>query len=168
VLWLTQLVARSLGNAARHFGKREPEHLTTARRGETEAYLYLRQQGYRIVAKNFRTPHNRGEIDLIGWDRGVLCFVEVKTHAQPGLVPPEVAVDADKKQHVRSVARRYVRRLRGNVASACRFDVVSVVLGDERGEPTIRLRKGAFSWRSSHHAGRDAIGQDYRRHWWRR
>ena len=100
MLWLTRLVASSLDNAARHFGKKEPEHLTTARRGETEAYLYLRQQGYRIVAKNFRTPNNRGEIDLIGWDHGVLCFVEVKTHAQAGLVPPEVAVDADKKQHI--------------------------------------------------------------------
>jgi putative endonuclease len=140
----------------------------TARRGETEAYLYLRQQGYRIVAKNFRTPHNRGEIDLIGWDRGVPCFVEVKTHAEPGLVPPEVAVDADKKQHIRSVARRYVRRLRASVAPACRFDIVSVVLGGERGEPTIRLHKGAFPWRSSHHAERDALWQDHRPRWWRR
>jgi putative endonuclease len=168
MLWLTRLVTRSLDNAARHFGKKEPEHLATARRGETEAYLYLRRRGYRIVAKNFRTPHNRGEIDLIGWDRGVLCFVEVKTHAQPGLVPPEVAVDADKKQHIRSVARRYVRRLRTNVPPACRFDIVSVVLGEERSEPMIRLHKGAFSWKSSHHGERDALGQDYRRHWWRR
>jgi len=116
MLWLTQLVARSLGTAARGIGKKEPEHLTTARRGETEAYLYLRQQGYRIVAKNFRTPHNRGEIDLIGWDHGVLCFVEVKTHAHSGLGPPEVAVDADKKQHIRSVARTYIRRLGGSMA----------------------------------------------------
>ncbi len=168
MLWLIRLVARLLDSAARHFGKKEPEHLTTARRGETEAYLYLRQQGYRIVAKNFRTPHNRGEIDLIGWDRGVLCFVEVKTHAQAGLVPPEVAVDADKKQHIRSVARRYVRRLRTSVAPACRFDIVSVVLGAERCGLTIRLHKGAFSWRSSHRGERDALGQDYRRHWWGR
>ena len=168
MLWLTRLVTRSLDNAARHFGKREPEHLMTARRGETEAYLYLRQQGYRIVAKNFRTPHNRGEIDLIAWDRGVLCFVEVKTHAQAGLVPPGVAVDADKKQHIRSVARRYVRRLRANVPPACRFDIVSVVLEDERGELRIRLQKGAFSWRTVRHAEREALGQDYRRHWWRR
>jgi putative endonuclease len=168
MLWITRLVARSLDNAARHFGRKDPEHLTTARRGETEAYLYLRQQGYRIVAKNFRTPHNRGEIDLIGWDRGVLCFVEVKTHAAPGLVPPEIAVDADKKQHIRSVARRYVRRLRSSVAPACRFDVVSVVLGDERGDLTIRLHKGAFSWRSVRHTEREPSGGDYRRHWWRK
>jgi Holliday junction resolvase-like predicted endonuclease len=86
MLWLTRLVARSLNNASHHFGRKEPEHLTTARRGEMEAYFHLRDQGYCVVAKNFRTPHNRGEIDLIGWDRGVLCFVEVKTQAQRGLV----------------------------------------------------------------------------------
>jgi putative endonuclease len=120
------------------------------------------------VAKNFRTPHNRGEVDLIAWDRGVLCFVEVKNHAQPGLVPPEVAVDADKEQHIMSVARRYVRRLRANARPACRFDIVSVVLEDERGDLTIRLHKGGFSLRTVRHAEREAAGQDYRRHWWRR
>ena len=97
MLWFTRLVARSLEITSRHFGKMAPEHLMTARCGEMEAYFYLREQGYRIVAKNFRTPHNRGEIDLIGWDHGVLCFVEVKTHSQPGLVPPEMAVDSDKE-----------------------------------------------------------------------
>lgn len=113
--------------SSRHFSK-EPKHLAIARRGETEAYLYLRNRGYRIVAKNVRAPHNRGEIDLIGWDHGVLCFVEVKTHAHAGLVPPEMAVDRDKKEHILAVARRYVRQLPGDKSSPCRFDIVSVVL----------------------------------------
>src|SRR5271157_951729 len=151
MLWFTRLVARSLGKVSRHFGKKEPEHLITARRGEMEAYFYLREQGYRIVAKNFRTPHDRGEIDLIGWDHGVLCFIEVKTHTQPGLVPPEMAVDAAKKLHIVSVARRYVRRLPGVRPPACRFDVVSVVLGDDSGRPIFRLHKGAFSWNTGRH-----------------
>jgi Holliday junction resolvase-like predicted endonuclease len=100
MLWLTRLVARSLGAASQLLAKKEPELLATARRGESEAYFHVRKQGYRIVAKNSRTPHNRGEIGLIGWDHGALCFVEVKTQAQPGLVPPEMAVDAAKKQHI--------------------------------------------------------------------
>ena len=114
MLWFTKLVARSLNAASYHFGRREPDHLRIARRGEMEAYFYLRDHGYRIVARNFRTPHNRGEIDLIGWELGVLCFVEVKTHAHAGLVPPEMAVDAAKQHHILSVARRYVRRLPGD------------------------------------------------------
>ena len=32
-----------------------------------------------MVARNFRTPRCRGEVDLIGWESDVLCFVEVKT-----------------------------------------------------------------------------------------
>ena len=155
MLWLTRLVARSLGTVSRHIGRKQPEHLVTARRGEMEAYFYLRERGYRIVAKNFRTPHNRGEIDLIGWDQGVLCFVEVKTHAQPGLVPPEMAVDAAKKAHILSVAKRYVRRLPGDKRPACRFDIVSVVLGDDRSKPTVRLYKGAFSWNTGRRPQRE-------------
>ena len=84
MLWLTRLVARSLGAASRHFRRCVPEHLRTARCGEMEAYFYLRSLGYRIVAKNFRSARDHGEIDLIGWDEGVLCFIEVKTHSQLG------------------------------------------------------------------------------------
>ncbi len=152
MLHLTRFVARFLDVTSRRFRRKYPEHLVTARRGEMEAYFYLRDQGYRIVAKNFRTPHSRGEIDLIGWDRGVLCFIEVKTHAHPGLVPPEMAVDTAKKLHVVSVARRYVQRLRCNKPRACRFDIVSVVLGDKDRDPTIRLYKEAFTWTTGRRA----------------
>ena len=145
---LTRLVARSLGAASRILGTSSPEHLQTARWGEMEAYFYLRSLGYRIVARNFRTSKDHGEIDLIGWDEGVLCFIEVKTHAKPGMVPPEIAVDSDKRAHIRSVARRYVRQLKLDSPPSCRFDVVSVVLGEHGRGPTIRLRKGAFAWRS--------------------
>jgi putative endonuclease len=168
MLWLTRFVARSLDTASRHFGKPQPEHLMTARRGEMEAYFHLRDHGYRIVAKNFRTPNNRGEIDLIGWNDGVLCFVEVKTQAQRGLVPPEMAVDTAKKLHILSVAKRYARRLPGSRPPACRFDIVSVVLGDDSSRPTIKVYKGAFSWKTARHAEREPYAAHDRKRWWRR
>jgi len=148
MIWLIRRVARFLGAASKHFRSASPEHLLTARCGEMEAYFYLRSLGYRIVAKNYRSARDHGEIDIIGWDEGVLCFVEVKTHSKLGMVPPEIAVDAEKKSHIRSVARRYGRHLRTDQPPTCRFDVVSVVLGEEGREPTIRLHKGAFSWKS--------------------
>jgi Uncharacterised protein family UPF0102 len=55
------------------------KHLLTGRRGEEAAYIYLRRYGYTMVARNFRSPNRRGEIDLIGWHNDILCFVEVKT-----------------------------------------------------------------------------------------
>jgi Holliday junction resolvase-like predicted endonuclease len=36
-----------------------------------------------MIAHNFRSPNRRGEIDLIGWCDGILCFVEVKTRTPP-------------------------------------------------------------------------------------
>jgi putative endonuclease len=146
MLQLLQFVARAIESVNRHLGRRVPEHLQTARRGEMEAYLYLRAEGYRLVATNLRVPQSRGEIDLIGWDDGILCFIEVKTRTGVGLTPPETAVDREKKGHILSVARRYVRRLPGNHPPPCRFDVVSIVLGEGNNTPDIHLHKGAFAW----------------------
>jgi putative endonuclease len=168
MVWFTRLLTRSLGAASQYLGKPAPEHLQTARLGEVEAYFYLRSLGYRIVARNFRTPREHGEIDIIGWDDGVLCFIEVKTLSRIGLAPPEMAVDAEKKRNIRAVARRYIRRLRTDRPPACRFDVVSVVLGDELRGPTIRLHKGAFSWRVAHVAERESQAGGRRGRWWKK
>lgn len=159
MIWLIRRVALFLGAASEHFRSARPGHLHTARCGEMEAYFYLRSLGYRIVAKNYRSARDHGEIDIIGWDEGVLCFVEVKTHSKLGMVPPEIAVDAAKKSHIRSVARRYVRQLRADRPPTCRFDVVSVVLGERGRGPTIHLHKGAFSWKSG-----DTLGSGFYGH----
>jgi len=122
--------------------ERLPEHLVQGRRGEEAAYFYLREQGYVMVARNFRSPRHRGEIDLIGWDGEILCFIEVKTRGEKGIVPAEMAVDAAKRSLLRATARDYLRRLksRPNV----RFDVISLYFHSENGVPEITLFKNAF------------------------
>jgi putative endonuclease len=99
-------------------------HHQTGRRGEEAAYFHLRKLGYTMVARNFRTPRCRGEIDLIGWEEDVLCFVEVKTRTTRNVKPGEAAVDRHKRRQVAAVAREYLRRF----PPSCqwRFDVVSV------------------------------------------
>ena len=82
MIWLTKFVIRTLELAGRTLPSQTPKHLLTGKQGEIEAYLYLRTLGYKIVATNFRVPYDRGEIDLIGWDDGVLCFIEVKTRTR--------------------------------------------------------------------------------------
>jgi putative endonuclease len=140
---LTQLLIRALQRIGGR--SRKPSHLILGERGETEAYFYLKSLGYRFVATNFRVPHNRGEIDLIGWDNGVLCFVEVKTRTDDSFAPPSAAVTVKKQRNIISVAKRYLRRLPGDRPS-CRFDILSIVPSDNGGEPEFTLRKGAFSW----------------------
>jgi putative endonuclease len=113
-------------------------HHRTGRRGEEAAYFYLRTLGYTMVARNFRSPRCRGEIDLIGWDDDVLCFVEVKTRTTLDVKPGEAAVDRHKRRQVAAVAREYLRRF----PPSCqwRFDVVSVYYGRSKAsQPQIEV-----------------------------
>jgi putative endonuclease len=151
--WLLKLVTQALQQVERMLPRQRTAHLRTGSQGEAAAYIFLRGVGYRLVATNFRVPQNRGEIDLIGWDEEVLCFIEVKTRSGEGMLPPEAAVDAAKRSHIRSVARSYLRRLRGEQSPTCRFDVVSVIYPEDGGKPMLRLRKGAFQW--SHRRARE-------------
>ena len=96
----------------------------TGRRGEEDAYFFLRRLGHVMVARNFRSPHHHGEIDLIGWEKNVLCFIEVKTRTTHDVKPAEAAVDHAKWRSLRQVAGDYLR----NLPPVCqwRFDIVTV------------------------------------------
>lgn len=119
-----------------------PRHQRTGRRGEEDAYFFLRRKGYVIVARNVRSPHHRGEIDLIGWDKDVLCFVEVKTRSTRDVKPAEAAVDREKQRALAAVARDYLRHL----APSCqwRFDVLSVYYEKYSSRPLFELFRNAF------------------------
>ena len=137
---LTRTVLKALD---RMMPARGAAHLLTGTRGEEEAYFYLRQLGYVMVARNWRSPRRRGEIDLIGWDKDVLCFVEVKTRAVRTLVPGEVAVDSEKQRELSGMARDYLRRVQP--VPAVRFDVLSIYVEAGKGAGDITLFKDAFS-----------------------
>jgi putative endonuclease len=119
-----------------------PAHLITGRRGEEDAYFYLRQRGYVMVARNFRTARHPGEIDLIGWDKDVLCFIEVKTRTTHDVKPAAAAVDRAKRRAIRVVIRDYLRLLPERhfpEPPPWRFDVVTVYYESQPGIPTIEL-----------------------------
>jgi putative endonuclease len=119
-----------------------PAHQRTGRRGEEDAYFYLRRLGYVIVARNFRSSRRRGEIDLIGVDKNVLCFIEVKTRTTRDVKPADAAVDRDKQRGLAAVAAEYLR----HSAPACewRFDVVTVYYEPKSSQPQIELFRNAF------------------------
>ena len=117
-------------------------HHRTGRRGEEAAYFYLRTLGYTMVARNFRSPRCRGEIDLIGWEDDVLCFVEVKTRTTRDVKTGVAAVDRHKRREVAAVVREYLRRL----PPSCqwRFDVVSVYYETSKAsQPQIEVFRNA-------------------------
>jgi putative endonuclease len=123
-----------------------PPHLDTGLRGEEAAYCHLRRQGYIIVARRWRSPKVRGEIDLIGWDGEWLCFIEVKTRTSHAVAPAEAAVDQDKRANLRRVAREHLRLLENAATLLTRFDVVTVYFEAE-GPARIELLRNAFGWR---------------------
>ena len=98
-----------------------PQHLRTGRFGEEDAYFELRKLGYIMVARNFCSPRCHGEIDLIGWDGDVLCFIEVKTRTSQDVKPAEATVDRHKKREIAEVAREYLRKMPQFVPVALRY-----------------------------------------------
>jgi putative endonuclease len=123
----------------------------TGVRGETYAYWYLRRQGYVLVARNYRWPGMKGEIDMIGYDGKVLAFVGVKTRsaadgAADSVSPqtrPEDAINWDKRRNLTRMARQFLRARRIESAE-CRFDVMAIE-NRAGSRPEVRLHKGAFT-----------------------
>jgi putative endonuclease len=149
-LMLIELQARMLRGmdalARRRRGREVAAHLVTGEDGEREALFYLRKMGYTIVARRWKSAKLRGDIDLIGWDGEWLCFIEVKTRKGRDAMPAEFAVDRDKQDMLRRMARAYLKvfpeKLRADVK--VRFDVVSVYLLP--GGMEFELYRGAFGW----------------------
>jgi putative endonuclease len=129
---ITQTILHGLDRVVSRVAAREsqtPPHLITGRRREEDAYFYLRRRGYLMVARNFRTARHPGEIDLIGWDKDVLCFIEVKTRTTHDVKPAAAAVDRAKRAAIRIVIRDYLHLLPERQfpqPPQWRFDVVTV------------------------------------------
>ena len=141
-------------------GETSPEHLRIGVRGEDEAYFQLPRMGYVIVARNFRSPRCHGEIDLIGWEGDILCFIEVKTRTSHNVKTAEAAVDRHKRREVAELAREYLKRL--PVQSEWRFDMVSVysVYYDGRTSPPDRNPFETPPWRRRISSLRNIPGKD--------
>ncbi|MGH3440653.1 MAG: YraN family protein [Nitriliruptorales bacterium] len=112
--------------------------------GEDLAARHLRERGWRIVARNWRTGDGtlRGELDLVAVKGEVLAFVEVKTRRGDGYGGPLAAVTPAKQAKIRALGYAYLRRLDG-MAPVVRFDVIAVWLRSGQ-QPEIRHLPGVF------------------------
>jgi len=89
--------------------------------GESAAEQYLRNKGYRILARNVRS--SVGELDLVAEDGQVLVFVEVKARRTDAFGGAIHAVHQRKQAKLIQLAAQYLARhhLKDR---PCRFDVV--------------------------------------------
>lgn len=100
------------------------ERLALGQWGEEQAVLYLRKQGVKILARNYRTPV--GEIDIIARRRNELLFVEVKTRRGTGFGLPQEAVGVRKQQQIIRTAQWYLKQESIGKLQP-RFDVVAIL-----------------------------------------
>lgn len=112
---------------------------TEGARYETVAQEYLEKQGYRILARNFRS--RRAEIDLIAREGKYLVFLEVKERSSDALGFGAESVNSNKQKKICAAARFFMHRFRMDPATPVRFDVVSIDGG------RIRLIRNAFLYR---------------------
>ena len=108
-------------------------------RGEEIAARYLKQQGYRILARNYRSRY--GEVDIICTLEQIVVFVEVKTRASTSFGSPEESITRNKIQHIRKVALIYLNSY-PYPFKEIRFDVIGILM--EENEPHINHLVAAF------------------------
>ena len=117
-----------------------PDRRARGRYGEAVAEEYLREHGFRIVARNVHLRH--AEIDLVALEGETLCIVEVRLRSSDRYGTPEESVDWRKRRRLARAARLLLAR--GNLPrfARVRFDVVAV-RPTARG-PAVALLRDAF------------------------
>lgn len=133
--------------------KRLPQSETSliGKTGEELAAGFLNRKGYELVLRNFKVPIGRnrlgvqisGEIDIVALEKGVLCFIEVKTRSSDEFSTPLSAVDLRKQRQITRTARVY-RKIFNLQKMRFRYDVVGIVLNGKKA-PKIEVFRGFWT-----------------------
>lgn len=90
---------------------------------ETVAALLLRLAGWRILARNWRSPV--GEIDIIARRRRAIAFIEVKT--RDDLATAGEAITMRQRERIQRAAGLYLARQPALATLDARFDAILVL-----------------------------------------
>jgi putative endonuclease len=102
----------------------------TGNTGERYTADLIEKMGMRVLERNFTS--RTGEIDLIARHDGCVCFIEVKTRRDGGMVAGELAVTTAKKRKIIKTALYWMMMHKNQLQP--RFDVC-VVTADKEGRP---------------------------------
>jgi len=92
--------------------------------GEKQARDWLVRQGFEVLHHNWRSGHK--EIDIIGRQRDVLIFIEVKCRSTSIFAPPETAVNSKKWKNIGIAATDYM--IKNKYFGKFRFDILAVTI----------------------------------------
>jgi putative endonuclease len=102
-----------------------PERIAAFRTGvsaEQRAADSLTANGYRILARRFKTPD--GEIDLVAGRRELVAFVDVKARAR--IVDAAYAVTPRQRQRIIAAAETWLMRHPDHFNLVLRFDAMLI------------------------------------------
>ena len=109
--------------------------------GERFAVSFLKKNGYRILASNYRTA--LGEIDIIAKDGNQIVFIEVKTRKGNTCIAPEESVNWQKQQKIKRLALLYLKNNK-LYDIPVRFDVIGLRV--KEGHYVVEHIKNAFAF----------------------
>jgi len=121
------------------------QNISFGARGEDLAAEYLKQNSYKILARNFKTK--LGEIDIIARDKDTICFVEVKARNSDRFGLPQESVSSFKQRQISKAALIFLKEHK-LINNKARFDVVSILFTEN--EHKIDLIKDAFALEESY------------------
>lgn len=110
------------------------------KKGEKKAEDYLKEHGYTVLYRNWRT--RRGEIDIIAEKDGVLVFAEVKALSCSPIDTLERVLGSIKQKKIIETAKCFLLENRQYNNSYIRFDVLII---DVPYYPPVYHIKNAFS-----------------------
>lgn len=116
------------------------ERSNLGRLGEDLAAQRLTQEGYCIVARNYRNVF--GEIDIIAQDGQTLCFIEVRSRTKTCYGHPFESISPAKQRKIIRAAKAYLAR-EDSIDIDARFDAVAVI-PQETGGYSVEILKNAF------------------------
>lgn len=94
--------------------------------GEEVAALYLRNLGFTLVERQYKTKR-WGEIDIVAREGDILVFVEVKTRTTKKYGEPYEAITFYKKRTLKRAAEFYILA-RGPSEGSLRMDLITILL----------------------------------------
>lgn len=117
------------------------DRLLFGQESEQLAVKFLKQRGYIILARRFRTK--LGEIDIVARDEDAIVFIEVRSRNSDEFGAPYESVDRRKQRHIINAAFIYLAKHKLEDAQM-RFDIISVLAYRDMGAVKIGHIKNAF------------------------
>ena len=92
--------------------------------GEDKAAEYLKENGYAIITRNWRT--RSGEIDIIAYKNETIVFVEVKALPNGTMDMIQKELNHQKRERILKTSKRFMLNHRQYSNSYVRYDVIVI------------------------------------------